>query len=124
MHVPIEHHRRIVGILLGAILTLLFLLGLLASRFGFFHKLPSYLQGEEVVVIEPKNENEKAEVIPIQKVLFEYIEVTGGCGVRFEGECLNVRSGPGEDYPAVTKLRNGIVLKVDGKVERDGRAWY
>lgn len=124
MHVPIEHHRRIVVILLVAIFTLLFLLGLLIKEAGFFHKLPSYLQEEEVVIIKPAGGEEKATVLPIKKVLFEYIEVIDSCGPYFEGDCLNVRSGPGEDYPAVYKLRKGIVLKVDGKVERDGRAWY
>jgi lipoprotein-anchoring transpeptidase ErfK/SrfK len=39
-------------------------------------------------------------------------------------ECVNVRSGPGEDYAVVTRLRNGIVLKVGGKVVRGGRTWY
>lgn len=63
--------------------------------------------------------------VPVERVLFEYIEVVGGCGPQFEtGECLNVRSGPGTDYPVVERLRNDIVLKVDGKVERDDRVWY
>ncbi len=89
----------------------------------------NFLKDEEGVVIvgetNREDNNTSESVIPINKVLFEYIEVFDGCGPHFEGECLNVRSGPGEEYPSVAKLRNGIVLKVDGEVERDnGEVWY
>jgi len=83
-----------------------------------------YLKDEEVVVVARRNENEESVILPITKVLFEYIEVVDGCGPHFEGVCVNVRSGPGEDYPVVMRLRSGVVLKVGGKVERDGRTWY
>jgi hypothetical protein len=83
-----------------------------------------FLGEEEVVVIESKTESEEEVVLPIKKVLFEYVEVTDGCGTHFEGECLNVRSGPGTEYPVISQLRNDIVLKVDGKVERDGQTWF
>ena len=59
-----------------------------------------------------------------EKALFEYIEVIDGCGPHFEGECLNVRSGPGVNYPSVAKLRNGMILKVHSTVESDGEIWY
>lgn len=82
-----------------------------------------FLHSEEAVIVEVGTSTEK-EVIPIDKVLFEYVEVTNGCGPHFEGDCLNVRSGPGLDYPVVAQLRNGIVLKVGGKVERDDETWF
>lgn len=53
-----------------------------------------------------------------------YFEVIAGCGPYFEGECLNVRTGPSTDFPAVVKLRKGVVLKFDGSVDTDGRTWY
>ncbi|OGZ06152.1 MAG: hypothetical protein A3C93_01330 [Candidatus Lloydbacteria bacterium RIFCSPHIGHO2_02_FULL_54_17] len=84
----------------------------------------AYLADEEAVVIAPENDDEESLILPVTKVMFEYIGVVEGCGPHFEGECVNVRSGPGEDYPVVTRLRNGMVLKVGGKVERDGRTWY
>lgn len=83
-----------------------------------------YLKDEEGVLIETGTSTEGDIVLPVEQVLFEYVEVVNGCGPHFEGECLLVRSGPGTDYPVVSRLRNGMVLKVDGKVEREGIAWY
>lgn len=56
----------------------------------------------------------------------EYIEVTGGCGPHFEGECALIRSGAGTDFPVVEKLRTGIVLAVATSTKTDdtGRVWY
>lgn len=59
-----------------------------------------------------------------EPVLYEYIEITSGCDPYFGGECLNARSGPGTDYPAIAKLRSGAVLRVAEKVIADGREWY
>jgi hypothetical protein len=86
----------------------------------------SFLKEEEVVIIPPEISGKDTETIPLDKVLFEYIEVTAGCGPHFENpeECVNVRSGPGIDFPIVTKLRNDIVLKVGGQIERDDEIWY
>ena len=81
----------------------------------------NYLQEEEAVVIRS---HEKIEVLPIKPVIFKYVEVADGCGPYFEGICLNARSGPGTDYNVILQLRNGVVLKVGGMVERDGKKWY
>ncbi len=54
-----------------------------------------------------------------------YIEVTSGCAEHFEGECLLVRSGPGVTFPVVSKLRNGLVLKISETITADdGRRWH
>lgn len=82
-----------------------------------------FLKEEEQVVVETETEAEP-EVLPVGKVLFEYVEVVDGCGIHFEGECLNVRSGPGTEYPVVEQLRNGIILKIDGVVKRGDQHWY
>lgn len=66
----------------------------------------------------------KQEILPIKPVLFEYIQVLDSCGYHYEGECLNARSGPGTDFPIVSRLRSGIVLKIGGEVVRDGQTWY
>ena len=72
--------------------------------------------------IEPSIATATIEIKP--PVMYEYIEVTDGCGVHFAGACINVRSGPGINYPSMAKLRNGIVLKTSEKVIVDGRTWY
>jgi len=122
----LKHHVRIIAVLAAMLITLLGLLALLVWKVGLFYREDSrkYLKGEEVVVIVPENGADKEIVIPVEKVLFEYIEVIDSCGPAFAEACLNARSGPGEEYPKVAKLRNGVVLKVGGKVERDGRIWY
>jgi hypothetical protein len=128
-HVSLKQHLLVVGILGGALLVLLTLFAMLVMQVGPFHRnvttiIPKYLKDEEAVVVAPKNNGEQPLILPIAKVLFEYIEVENGCGPYFEGTCVNVRSGPGEDYPIVTRLRNGVVLKVGGEVQRGARTWY
>lgn len=83
-----------------------------------------YLEAEEIIVIPPSTESGESIILPVENTLFQYIEVTNGCGPHFEGDCLLVRSGPGTDYPVVSRLRNGMVLKVGGQVERDSETWY
>lgn len=53
-----------------------------------------------------------------------YIEVTEGCGSHYEGSCVNVRSAPTTNSSVVTRLRNGIVLKVDGSISGKKHTWY
>lgn len=83
-----------------------------------------YLKQEEAVVVESASNTEEQVLLPVEPVLFEYVEVIDSCGVHFEGECLRVRSGPGTEYPVLASLRNGMVLKVGGKVENEDRSWY
>lgn len=78
-----------------------------------------FLHDEEVVVLE-----DKTTVLPVEKVLFDYVMVKNSCGIHFDGDCLQARSGPGSEYKSLYQLRNDLVLKVGGKVERDGKTWY
>ncbi len=79
---------------------------------------------ENIEDTDPTERETKEEILTLDPVLFEYIEVIDSCDHNFEGDCLNVRSGPGEDFPVVDQLRTNVVLKVGGEVERDGRTWY
>ena len=55
----------------------------------------------------------------------EYVEVEKGCGPYYEGAlCIVARAGPGEEYPVVSSLRRGVVLKVEGAVLGDLELWY
>jgi hypothetical protein len=58
--------------------------------------------------------------------LFHYIEITNGCGPYYDKTtCVNMRSGPGTEYPVVTRLRTGIVLRVeDDLTNQNGKDWY
>jgi lipoprotein-anchoring transpeptidase ErfK/SrfK len=56
--------------------------------------------------------------------LFPYIQIADSCGPYFDGACVNMRSGPGTEYPVVGKLRNGIVLKVATTTVVNGQIWY
>jgi len=143
-HRPHDEKRTIVG--LSAIV--LILIGILlyttviplAEQFRIFTRGPTavqkekptppagpFLKDEEAVNVKiatTSTSSAESKLLPIQGVLFEYIEVTDGCAAHFEGECLRVHSGPGIDYPVVERLRNGMVLKVGGKVENEGMDWY
>jgi hypothetical protein len=64
-------------------------------------------------------------VVPVGPTLFPYIEVTNGCDWSYTGTCVNMRSGPGTEYPVVLRLRDGMVLKVAGTVaDKSSRQWY
>lgn len=121
----------------GTIFGLLILLAL--TYFGVIHKpIPlaekgaetvisddsPYLHDKEVVAVPSETEPDVEELVPVKKVLFEYVAVVDGCGPHFEGECLNVRNAPSLEAPVVAQLRTGIVLKVGGQVEHNGRTWY
>lgn len=68
----------------------------------------------------------QAEKINTAVPVFNYIEITNGCGPYYDKtECVNMRSGPGIKYPVVGRLRTGVVLKVENKlVQEDGKDWY
>jgi lipoprotein-anchoring transpeptidase ErfK/SrfK len=57
--------------------------------------------------------------------LNKYFEVVDSCGPYFDGNgCVNMRSGPGTQYPVIRRLRNGIVLKIASSVVKNGVTWY
>lgn len=94
------------------------------THFDEYDAPPSPFLTKEEAVIVTASSSEESVLLPLHDVLFEYVEVIDGCGPHFEGECLRVRSGPGTDFPVLERLRNGVVLKVGGRVERDGEQWY
>jgi lipoprotein-anchoring transpeptidase ErfK/SrfK len=136
MHVTKQYHYLVVTVLGAIILVLLIVLFWFASTGEVAlnetrestetSATSTFLQEEEILIISSDNSanSTQTEVLPVEQVLFEYVEVTAGCDIHFEGECLNVRSGPGTEYPVVEQLRNDIVLKVGGKIERAGQTWY
>lgn len=61
---------------------------------------------------------------PYKPATRTFIEVTDGCGPDWSGACVNLRSGPGTEYPALLKLRTGTVLLATSTIEAEGRTWY
>jgi len=58
------------------------------------------------------------------ELLLPFIEVVSSCDAYFKGTCVKMRSGPGEDYPVVLRLRNNIVLKVASSTIQGETTWY
>ena len=82
-------------------------------------------QEQTAIVVAPvATTSVPQETILAGRPVFQYIEVMNGCGPSYEGTCVNMRSGPGTDYPVVGLLRTGMVLNVADAVMRDGHVWY
>lgn len=131
MTVSRRRHYSTIAVLGSVIVLLLATLGYLYGTTQPDPLIPEtiperpFLTSEEVVIGEPTSTSTTPEVLAVEKVLFEYVEVTDGCGIHFEGDCLLVRDGPGTEYEPIARLRNDIVLKVGGQVVReDGSVWY
>jgi hypothetical protein len=61
----------------------------------------------------------------IDIALSPYVEVIDSCGPYYSGEpCVNMRSGPGTEYPIIAKLRKGVVLKVSDIASTTEGQWY
>lgn len=142
MTITRKRHYWTVGVLVTVVIFLATLLLILFFGIGKFGGLQSenapkdspteipeifsrlFLEDEEIVIIPPQSDTDLETILKVEKVLFEYVEVIDGCGPHFEEDCLLVRSGPGVEYPVVGRLRNGVVLKVGGKVHREENDWY
>lgn len=72
---------------------------------------------------------EKANPTDNKIYLFEdmgvpYIEVVNSCDHNYVGDCVEVYTGPGEDFATTTSLRTGIVMEVTEVVEQGTEQWY
>ena len=105
------------------IITAVVLIGLVILRSATIKQKIEFLRLPSATSSISQNENVATSSVVSTK-LFEYIKIIESCGVHYEGVCVNARSGPGKNFPVVAKLRNNIVLKVEDKVEKDGKVWY
>jgi len=116
------HKDRVHHTALFAFLAVLALLGLDLSM-----AQTAYAPTQPAAIIKQLFPGSSASTTsPVDAILYPYIEVIDSCGPYYDGSpCVNLRSGPGEDYPVVMKLRDGIVLKVDRTfADENGRGWY
>lgn len=79
---------------------------------------------KEKQVISQFFKSDSIKSIAQEKKVAEYIEIVESCGPYFESACVNVRSSPYVDAPVVTRLRNGVILKVADKITEGGELWY
>lgn len=99
---------------------------ILCGAFIMFPRTESHQQGAAMLVLQDGYVEEIVEAASVEEMppLVEYIKIINSCGPYFEGECVNVRSGPGTSHPAVSRLRNDVVLKVGERVMlEDGQVW-
>ncbi len=116
MHKEIKNKKILVAtILILGTIAFSFLFFYNRSSNPFFNNTNSSNTASSTEIGQPKYVLEKAP--------FQYVEVTDSCGPYFNGDCLNVRSGPGTEYDVVTKIRDGAVLKISGQVQNEGHTW-
>ena len=88
-------------------------------------KLPNMVASSTTTVSSTTQSSAPQENVYDEPQTYKYIEVVDSCGPYWDGgDCVNMRSGPGVEYPVVMSLRNGMVLKVADTVVRNGRTWY
>jgi len=98
----------------------LFLLGLAAWAFPMAQK-PALPGAPSIATSSVTTTEESDSSLP---VLSQYIQVVNSCDWSSAGVCVNMRSGPGTEYPVVMRLRDGMVLKVASTTVEGGRTWY
>lgn len=111
--------------IVAAAVTFIAVYGLITKRTSFLEPPPPPVSSSVVILpVATTTPVERQEIIAVEPPVSEYIEIVEGCGPYFEGTCVNMRSGPGKEYPVIKKLRNGIVLKVTGVVTQNEETWY
>ena len=121
--IRIFRNKAAFGAIIAAIVVVVCVL-----MFGGYYTYEKGSQSATVIVVaeEVASTTGQAPVV-VQTPLLHYIEIIDGCGPYYDtGTCVNMRSGPGLQYPVVDRLRTGIVLKVEATTtaSADGLEWY
>lgn len=119
--------NRLVSYRVGLIVSAVIILALCVLVFGTLIKstfLTTIVVSQKEKVSAINTPEEKQLPLIITPPLFQYIEITEGCGPSAVGSCVNMRSGTGEKYPVLARLRIGVVLKVAEMVIQDEHEWY
>jgi hypothetical protein len=108
--------KRRKKVFIVATISVIIGLAILVLMFGKSEKV----EVKNIPVIESEVPSEATSTVK----MFQYIYVHDGCDWNGVGTCVNMRSGAGTEYPVVTQLRNGVVLKVKDSIVVNGRTWY
>lgn len=134
-HIP-SYTLVVLGVLVFAELsiTILMQLGLLSpflqSLFFPYKPVaevssPSWHYSAQAVAIPDTTPVTPLADVPITPDKALYIEIVESCNEAYIGTCVRARSGPGKEFPVISKLRKGMVLKVASTtVSTDGSVWY
>lgn len=113
--------RQVFGYAL--VITVILLVGLIVLRIGGA-LLPSSRPPTPSSKTATSSATSTAQEATTTRV-YPYIEIVDSCGPYYQGTCVNLRAGPGTDYPIISHLRRGIVLKIGATVTgSDGHDWY
>lgn len=104
---------RYIGILVIISILIVFLI-----KQGSFKAVETYIAA--IATSSQQVASSTAPLIP----MYTYIEVVDGCDHAFVGDCVNMREGPGIEFPVTVKLRTGIVLKVESSTTTSSGVWY
>lgn len=119
-----RYNSRIVGVAGVAVLVPLFIFGVVLFGEYVGNTIPP---GVAVAAADVSLASTTPQTPIVPEVAhFNYIQIIDGCGPYYDtGVCVNMRSGPGTEYPVMGRLRTGVVLKVEATtVQGDGREWY
>ena len=90
-----------------------------SGYFGYFNTLILKMFGVQV-----GQQTKQQEFLP-EELKQKFVQVAKGCAIAFNDDCLVARSGAGEEFEELYKLRIDILLEVDEEVENDkGEVWY
>ena len=104
---------------------LIYKLIFLAVVAGGIFILIRYSRPHKDTEITPPVVEQPAAPAPAPTPVFHYIEIIGGCDHAFVGTCVNMRAGPGTEYPVVLHMRTGMVMKVEATTVSGGEhEWY
>lgn len=115
-------HKRIVIITL-ILLALFFYVNLSSLNESKKENQPiqTAFKKTEVVSIIPEEKTNTSS----SPILSDYIEIIDGCGPYYNiSPCVNMRSGPGIEYPIINRLRTGMVFKVSSTTTDNDHSWY
>jgi lipoprotein-anchoring transpeptidase ErfK/SrfK len=83
------------------------------------------LNGNDIVATTSQASTVVATSSAPQVPMQHYIEIVDSCGPYYDvTPCVNMRSGPGLEYPVVGRLRTGVVLKVEDSLIQSDLAWH
>lgn len=111
------------GTFIAVTLVIVVILNFATSNKDTINTMPASIVMSQETTTEATTTEQVVAVSPL--ISSHYIEIINGCGPYYDvTPCVNMRSGPGVEFPIVERLRTGIVLRVESIKLQDGHEWY